>query len=156
MGDRPSFVYVVYIASTQEKVWQALTDGKISREYWGGRQVESDWQVGSPVHFRLENGELDAARLRVVEVNKPLKLVMNWTRELPGKPPPPATRVTYTLDTAGPKNVKLTVVHEEFEPGSVVDDGLRNGWPAILSSLKSYLETGEALDVTKRWSAQCR
>jgi hypothetical protein len=67
---------------------------------------------------------------------------------------PPTSRVTYTIEPAGPENFKLTVVHEEFEPDSEVDDGLRQGWPAILSSLKRFLETGKALDVTRRWARE--
>jgi len=59
--------------------------------------------------------------------------------------------VTYTLEQASPDNVKLTVIHEVWEDGSEVADGLKNGWPAILSSLKSYLETGTPLEYTKRW-----
>jgi uncharacterized protein YndB with AHSA1/START domain len=117
--------------------------------------VESDWTPGSPVLFRKINGEPDVVRATVVDVQPPLRLVMSWTYELaPGAASPPASRVTYTIEPAGPENVKLTVVHEEFEPGSEVDDGLRQGWPAILSSLKSFLETGKALDVTKRWARE--
>ncbi|UQA59787.1 SRPBCC family protein [Polyangium aurulentum] len=151
--NRPSFVYVTYIATTPEKLWTALTDGKFTQEYWGGRRVESDWKPGSPVFFRTTNGAPDVVRAKVIEVDPPSRLVMSWTREIaPQTPLPPATRVIFTIDPAGPVNVKLTVVHEEFEPGSEVEDGLRNGWPAILSSLKSLLETGEALDISKRWA----
>ena len=64
---------------------------------------------------------------------------------------PPATKVTFAIEAAGPKNVKLTVMHETYEPGSSVDGRFMAGWPPILSSLKTLLETGEALDVTKRW-----
>jgi hypothetical protein len=101
----------------------------------------------------MMDGEPGIVRAKVLEVRPPLYLAMSWTyRSDPGTAAPPASRVTYTIERAGPENVKLTVVHEEFEPGSEIDDGLRNGWPAILSSLKSFLETGEALDVTKRWA----
>ena len=151
--NRPSFVYVTYIATTPEKLWTALTDGKFTQEYWGGRVVESDWKPGSPIFFRTTNGAPDLVRAKVIEIEPPSRLVMSWTHEIaPGEPLPPASRVTFEIDRAGPVNVKLTVVHEEFEPGSEVNEGLRNGWPAILSSLKSLLETGEALDISKRWA----
>ncbi len=152
--NRPSFVYVTYIATTADQLWDALTDGKFTREYWGGRTVESDWRVGSPVRFRKAAGGADQVRATVTEVDRPRKLVLRWTSDAgEGKPEPPATRVTFTIEPAGPVNVKLTVIHDEDEPGSVVEEGVRNGWPAILSSLKTFLETGDALDVTRRWAA---
>ncbi|MDB5360421.1 MAG: ArsR family transcriptional regulator [Rhodospirillales bacterium] len=146
---RPDFVYTVYIAASIERVWAALTDGAISREYWGGRQVESDWRVGSPVLFRIDADTYDVVRAKVLAIDPPRHLAMGWTYDL--EPVPPASRVTYTLEQASPENVKLTVIHEVWEVGSEVDEGLKNGWPAILSSLKSYLETGKPLDYTKRW-----
>lgn len=149
--DRPEFVYVVYIRTTREKLWAALTQGELSREYWGGRAVESDWQQGSEVVFRRADGQVDGARARVVEIEPERQLRMLWARG-----DEPATRVTYSLDRAGPEDVKLTVIHERCEPGSVVEDGVREGWPAILSSLKSWLETGAALDATKRWARDGR
>lgn len=152
--DRPEFVYVIYIKTTRERLWDALTNGEQSREYWGGRQVESDWQAGSPVFFRKQSGELDVVRAQVIEVEPRRQLKMLWTYAL--EPRPPASRVTYSLDRAGPEEIKLTVIHEVFEPGSEVDEGLKNGWPAILSSLKTWLETGVSLDMTKRWAREGR
>jgi uncharacterized protein YndB with AHSA1/START domain len=146
---RPDFVYAVYIAAPIERVWAALTDGAISREYWGGRQVESDWRVGSPVLFRIDADTHDIVRAKVLAIDPPRHLAMGWTYDQ--EPMPPASRVTYTLEQASPENVKLTVIHEVWEAGSEVDERLKNGWPAILSSLKSYLETGKPLDYTKRW-----
>ena len=149
---RPRFVYIIYIATTPERLWAALTDGIYTREYWGGRELESDWQIGSPIIFRKMDGTQDSARAIVVGVDMPWRLVMSWTTWLnPAEPEPPPSRVTFAIERAGPENVKLTVTHEDFQPGEV-EEGLRQGWPAILSSLKSFLETGQALDVTKRWA----
>jgi len=149
------FVYVTYIATTPERLWQALTDGNLSREYWGGRAVESDWRPGSSVLFRKIDGEPDMVRAKVLEARPPGHLVLSWSyRSAPGAAPPPASRVSYTIEPAGAGEAKLTVTHEEFEAGSEVDERLRNGWPAILSSLKSFLETGAALEVTKRWARE--
>lgn len=150
---KPSFVYVVYINATPERLWASLTDGTYTREYWGGRELESDWQVGSPVVFRKMDGSQDSARAVVVGVDMPWRLVMDWTTWLyaSGADPSPPSRVTFAIERAGTENVKLTVTHEDFQPGEV-EEGLRQGWPAILSSLKSFLETGQALDVTKRWA----
>src|SRR5690349_19362317 len=152
--DRPSFVYVTYIATTPEKLWTALTDGKFTREYWGGRAVESDWKVGSPVRFRKMNNENDHVHGKVLEVKPPWQLAMSWAFELaPGAPKTPESRVTFSIERAGPENVKLTVVHDQLDVPEQLAEGLRDGWPAILSSLKTLLETGAALDITKRWAA---
>ncbi|HEY9838887.1 MAG TPA: SRPBCC family protein [Candidatus Obscuribacterales bacterium] len=156
---RPEFIYVTYIATTREKLWQALTDGEFTQKYWGDRAVASDWQVGSPVLFRrtAHQNEPDVVRARVLEIDPPKYLAMSWAYELtPGVPETPASKVTYTLQNAGPENVKLTVVHEVWEPGSTVDQGLMDGWSAILSSLKTWLETGDSLEITKRWVREGR
>lgn len=153
---KPDFVYMTYINSTPEKVWNALTDGEISRLYWGGRAIESDWNVGSQVRFKRTNAgnKPDIVRGKVLEADKPNKLVMAWAYELePGAPITPASRVTFLVQDAGADNVKLTLIHEVSEEGSTVDQGLVEGWSAILSSLKTYLETGDALGVTKKWAA---
>jgi uncharacterized protein YndB with AHSA1/START domain len=157
--ERPDFAYVIYIAATPEKLWDALTDGHLSRAYWGGRAVASGWQVGSPVLYRISHrdGAPDPIRGTVLAIDPPWRLVMSWRFELgDGQPLTPATRVAFTIERAGPENVKLTVLHEPMELGSTVDEDVRAGWPAILSSLKSYLETGTALDVTRRWAKEGR
>jgi uncharacterized protein YndB with AHSA1/START domain len=156
MSDRPSFVYVTYIATTPEKLWRALTDGTVTREYWGGRTIESDWKVGSPFLLRKQDGSGDGAHGVVLEAEPPHKLVLSWGFARPGEAAPPASRVTFTIEKTGPADVKLRVVHEAHEPGSRVDEQVREGWSAILSSLKTLLETGQALEVTRRWAASGR
>jgi uncharacterized protein YndB with AHSA1/START domain len=155
---RPEFVYVTYIAATPERVWDALTNGEISRIYWAERKVQSDWQQGSPILFLMGNkgDQPDPVRGVVLEIAPPHKLVMSWAFEMPGEPLTPRSKVSYVIEREGPENVKLTVIHETMDPGSEVYEGLRNGWPAILSSLKTYLETGEALDATKRWARDAK
>ena len=156
---KPDFVYMIYINSTPEKVWDALTDGKLSRNYWGGRGVESDWGVGAPVLIRRTNtsNTSDAVRGKVLEIDKPRKLVMAWAHQLEDNAPiTPASRVTFLIQDAGSDNVKLTVTHEAWEKGSQVDQGVIEGWSAILSSLKTWLETGEPLGVTKKWAEDGR
>jgi uncharacterized protein YndB with AHSA1/START domain len=153
---KPSFVYVTYIASTPEKVWAALTDARFTVEYWAGRKVESDWKVGSPVYFRTGNPQHDSAHGYVLEIEPGSRLVTSWVaKSSDGKETGgPKTKVTYLVERAGSENVKLTVIHEEHEPGSEVKDDVRQGWPAVLSSLKSYLETGSALAITKSWAGR--
>ena len=156
MSDRPSFVYVSYIATTADRLWTALTDGKFTREYWGGRAIESEWKAGSTFVLRKLDGTADGASGKVLEVDRPTRLVLTWSLAQQKQTPSPASRVTFTIAAAGPENVRLEVVHEEYEAGSQVPDQVREGWSAILSSLKSYLETGRALEATRRWAASGR
>jgi uncharacterized protein YndB with AHSA1/START domain len=142
----PKFVYVTYIATTPETLWRALTDGAFTRQYWFGTTVESDWTLGSRVTFRSD-GELHDAG-EVLECEPCRRLSYSWhvefheifRREKP-------SRVTFELEPMGAE-VKLTVTHDQFEPGSKVHAAVSNGWPMILSSLKSLLETGHASTFT--------
>jgi uncharacterized protein YndB with AHSA1/START domain len=137
------FVYVTYIATTPEKLWQALTDGAFTRQYWFGTAVESDWSPGSRVTFRSggevhNSGEvLDCVPYRRLSYSWQVEFHEVFRREKP-------SRVTFELEPIGSAEVKLTVTHDEFEPGSKVHAAVNNGWPMILSSLKSLLETGRA------------
>jgi uncharacterized protein YndB with AHSA1/START domain len=147
------FVYVTYIATTPEKLWQALTDGAFTRRYWFGTAVESDWTPGSRVTFRSDGeahdtGEvLDCVPYRRLSYSWQVEFHEVFRRERP-------SRVTFELEPTGGAEVKLTVTHDEFEPGSKVHASVSNGWPMILSSLKSLLETGHASTVTSREQAR--
>jgi uncharacterized protein YndB with AHSA1/START domain len=142
----PKFVYVTYIATTPQRLWQALTDGAFTRRYWFGTTVESDWAVGSQVRFRSD-GELHDSG-EVLEYEPYRRLSYTWRvefHEIFRREKP--SRVTFELEPVGAE-VKLTVTHDEFEPGSKVLGAVSNGWPVVLSSLKSLLETGHALAAT--------
>lgn len=152
--DEPKFVYVIYIAATPEKVWEALTSGEFTCHYWGGRRIESDWQVGSRVRHIKEDGGLDWHG-EVLAADPPKLLSYSFDvqmdkckRDIDGKliddSGEPPSRVTFEIEPVMGQ-VKLTVTHDQFEPGSKVLKGVSNGWPAILSGLKSLLETGEPM-----------
>jgi uncharacterized protein YndB with AHSA1/START domain len=147
MSDKPEFVYVTYISTTPEKVWNALLDGELTKLYWGVHKNVSDWQVGS----RWEQQDYDTGVVKVegevLEFDPPKKLSLTWKSQLAAAP----SRVTITLEPFMGA-VKLTVVHGEMEPGSPLWKGISQGWPAILSSLKSLMETGAPLMMTtQRW-----
>jgi uncharacterized protein YndB with AHSA1/START domain len=142
---KPATVYTIYIASTPAQVWQALTSAEFSRKYFFGNTVEVDLRVGGAYLMRTLDGSLHISG-EVVECDVPRKLTItfnvNWP-ELIEKLGP--TLVTYEIEPAGDA-VRLTMTESHDRPLS--DDilsGGRSGWPAILSSLKSLLETGEAL-----------
>jgi len=142
--DKPKFVYVTYIRSTREKVFQALTDGDATRAYWFGYRIESDWTVGGPLRFYNPEGQL-VHDDRLLAYDPPATLSYAWKPLQKGFEGETESRVTFTLEQAGDQ-VKLTMVHDEMMPGGKMLGAVSGGWPAVLSSLKSLLETGTALE----------
>ena len=144
MKNKAEFVYVTYISSTPEKVFNALTAPDMTRRYWAHLNV-SDWKVGSPwKHENAENGRTDLVG-KVIESDPPRRLVISWAFPADKNNEAKHTRVTFLVEP-GPAAVRLTVTHEELEPGSDMDKGIRRGWPVVLSNLKTLLETGNAMD----------
>jgi uncharacterized protein YndB with AHSA1/START domain len=143
-------VYVIYIAASPEKVWEALTSGQHSRRYFFGNSVESDWRVGSPFVLRDAAGQVHMSG-RIVESDPPRRLAMTWAIEdMEEFRHLPACVVAYDIEPAG-EAVKLTMTESHPEPvEEALLEGGRQGWPAILSSLKSLLETGKPLVVAMK------
>ena len=141
--DKPKFVYVTYIRSTREKVFAALTDGGATRAYWFGYRIESDWKVGGPLRFYNPEGQL-VHDDKLLTFDPPSTLSYGWKPLQKGFEGETESRVTFRLEQAG-EQVKLTMVHDEMMPGGKMLDAVSGGWPAVLSSLKSLLETGNAL-----------
>ena len=144
---KPATVYTIYIASTPEKVWQALTTTEFSRKYFFGNSVDVDLKVGGAFIVRTPDGALHISG-EVIECAPPRRLSVtfniNWP-ELIEKLGP--TLVTYEIEAVG-EAVRLTMIESHDRPLSDdILEGGRQGWPAILSSLKSLLETGAALDM---------
>ena len=141
---RSSFVYVIYIASTADRVWKALLDGEFTRQYWGHENV-SDWQVGSEWQHR-DPGPSGSVRIlgEVLESKPPHRLVMTWAEPKDKAVRDRHSRVAFDIEQVG-EMVRLTITHDELEAGSEMDRSIRQGWPRVLSSLKSLLETGRPL-----------
>lgn len=142
MMDTPTFVYVTYIESTPEKVWEALTDADLSAEYWGHSNV-SDWQVGSTWEHRRTadgTGTVDVVGT-ILESSPPSRLVNTWGLPDGGSGEEPS-RVTFEIEPYG-GIVRLTVTHENLSDEWW--DDTTSGWAAVLSNLKSFLETGHVL-----------
>jgi uncharacterized protein YndB with AHSA1/START domain len=140
---KPSFVYVIYIASTAEKVFEALTDPEMSERYWTGARVESDWKVGSTFALKLKR-ETKNITGQVLEVDPPRRLAYTFHPQHGGLESEKPSRVTFTLEQQK-EQVKLTLIHDDFEPGSKVFEGINQGWPLVLSGLKSLMETGRVV-----------
>jgi uncharacterized protein YndB with AHSA1/START domain len=151
-----AFVYTTYINTTPERLWQALTDPAFTRRYWGVT-FETDWQQGSTMTWE-QNGWKNADPDQVVLESEPhRRLSYTWHTYTPEfaetfgfsdevlakVTSERRSKVTFEIEPLG-EMVKLTVVHDA-EPGSTVLEGVREGWPSILSSLKTLLETGETL-----------
>ena len=144
--EKTSFVYVTYIRSTPEKVFEAITKPEVTRRYWGHENV-SDWQPGSDWQHVRDNAERKVNIAgKVVEVSPPKRLVISWADGSRIADPEAYSRVTFDIETYEDM-VRLTVTHEELEVGSGMETGIKRGWPIVLSSLKSLLETGQAIDV---------
>ncbi len=140
-----SFVYVTYIASTPEKVFEAITRPDIARRYWGHENV-SDWKPGSQwQHIRADEERTVELVGKVVEVSRPTRLVITWAAASKAADPADHSRVTFEMEEYEGM-VKLTVTHDELEAGSGMAKGISKGWPLVLSSLKSFLETGSGID----------
>ena len=146
----PKFIYVAYINTTPEKLWEALTTPEFIRQYWAARANSSTWKKGGTLESRSPQGELEWHG-KILESKKPRRLV--FTFEVAGRKEGPS-RVVYDIekpkrgDFHQTRAIKLTVTHDQFPPGSKVYEGTREGWPLILSSLKSLLEPGRAIKFT--------
>jgi uncharacterized protein YndB with AHSA1/START domain len=152
MMTKPSFVYVTYIATTPEKLWQALVDTDVMRQYWvdpvggdPGHVNVSDWKPGS----RWEHQRLDDARTvdmvgKVIESAPARRLVYTWSRPTEADDETKHSRVSFDIEPHGDDLVRLTVMHEDLERDPKMLAGVSGGWPKILSNLKTLLETGSA------------
>lgn len=154
--DAPKHVFEVYIRTTPERLWEALTDREANRKFYG-LDVESDWKTGSTYRFSFRSGfSMDGMTIEkgdsahygtIVEAEPPRRLVQTFESDFPeewGGGKDQVTRVTWEIEPMG-ELCKLTLIHEGWKTESKAFESSRGGWAQILSSLKSLLETGEAL-----------
>jgi uncharacterized protein YndB with AHSA1/START domain/DNA-binding transcriptional ArsR family regulator len=166
--DKPSFVYTTYIQTTPERLWQALTEPAFTQRYWGAT-FDTDWQAGSPMTWHQAGCTIADPEQVVLEASPYSRLSYSWHTFSPElaeslhltdearqrTAAEPRSTVTFDIEPFGDQ-VKLTVLHDGFEPGSLVARLVSNGWPRILSNLKTLLETGETLPATGEPSAPAR
>lgn len=155
--ENDEFVYITHIRTTAEELWAGLTDPSVTERYWG-LSFESDWAIGASMRWKGQGLGAADPEQKVLEIDPLHRLAYTWhtftpewaevvgvdTDLLNRISAEPRSRVAFDIEPAGDV-VKLTVVHSGFEPGSTVLGMLREGWPALLSSLKSLLETGRPL-----------
>lgn len=141
------YVYVTYIRTTPQKLWDALTKPEFLRQYWFNMIQESEWKPGASWKMLSETGLVTDAG-EVLEVDPPRRLVLKWRNEF--RPEIKAEgygRCVYDLEQDG-AIMRLTITHSVEKDGAKLIEAVSGGWPRILSSLKSFLESGEGLPRT--------
>jgi uncharacterized protein YndB with AHSA1/START domain len=138
----PKHVYEVYIRATPERVWQALTDPKLTKQYYYGTEVQSDWKPGSAMVYKNPDGT-ESIQCVIVEIEPPGRLVHTFyfpdTEDAP-------SRCTWSIEARGEATL-LTLTHDEFDGETATYKSVAHGWVPILSGLKTLLETGEPLEI---------
>ncbi|MEO8029651.1 MAG: SRPBCC family protein [Gemmatimonadota bacterium] len=137
-----SYVYVTYIRTTQERLWDALTTPEFIRQYWFGVTITSDFRKGSPWKLELPDGTLGDSG-QILESDPPRRLVIKWRNEWkPELKDEGYSRCVMELEPSG-EAVKLTITHGiESGQGKFIE-AVSGGWPKVLSNLKSLLESGK-------------
>ncbi|WP_371400611.1 metalloregulator ArsR/SmtB family transcription factor [Kribbella sp. NBC_00662] len=139
----PTYVYVTYIRASAEDVWKALTDADVTAQYWHHANV-SDWQPGSAwEHRRVDGSDIVDVVGTVVEAEAPNRLAVTFEASPDEERVNGPSVVTFLIEPSGDV-VRLTVTHENL-PDLEMFDRMSNGWPAVLASLKSLLETSAGL-----------
>lgn len=140
--EKHTFVYVTYIDTTPKKIWEAITKPKFTRQYWAEMANISDWKKGSPWEHRSKGDETWVTG-KVVECNPPKRLVLTWADPDNLKD---QSRVTMEIEKVK-GSVCLKVTHDQFKAGSTMLGKVAQGWPRVLSSMKTFLETGKGLSL---------
>ncbi len=143
MKTKPQLVYVTYIKTTPKKLWAALTKPEFTRKYWGGMANVSDWKESSTWQH-VTKGKTPEVYIqgKVEECVQYKRLVLTWADPDDLKD---VSRVTFEIIPFN-KDVRLNVIHGDFKPGSVMSGKVSSGWPVVIASLKSFLETGKGID----------
>ncbi|MBS2029976.1 MAG: SRPBCC family protein [Deltaproteobacteria bacterium] len=145
---RDRFVYVTYIRTTADKLWNALTDPEFTRKYWFGMKSDSTFKKGAPWKLQSSDGTIwDAGE--VLEAKRPKKLVLAWQHQMKAAMKKEGfSRCTFELEPAGGV-VKLTVTHEIKGTRTKFISAVSGGWPMVLSGLKTVLETDQVLQIPR-------
>lgn len=138
------FVYVTFIRTTPEKLWSALTDASQMKEYWLGMHIETEWKTGAEWRMLFPDGRV-ADMGEVLEVDRPKRIRLKWRNEF--RPELKAEGFAYCTIELEPygEAVRLSIAHTIERADSKFIEAVTDGWPKVLSNLKSFLETGKAI-----------
>jgi uncharacterized protein YndB with AHSA1/START domain len=149
----PMHVYEIYIRATPERIWQALTDSELVKQYYFGSVIESDFKPGSPIVYRQgEGGRVDIEG-EVIEAEPPRRLVHTFAGRWDADVNDPPTRVAWEITPMG-ESCRLSVTHDGFTEENATFAQTKGGWPMILSGLKTLVETGSKLEITTPETAE--
>ena len=141
-----SQIYEVYIRTTPQKLWDAITESEYTRQYFFGADIHSDWKKGSPYNLTFADGDAMHGG-EVVEVDPPHKLVTTFVSQYDaGDEKDEPSRVTWQISQFG-ETCKLTLTHEHYSGQTKTVQGTARGWQMVLSALKTLLETGKPLEL---------
>ena len=143
MSSTVSHLFEVYINAPQDRVWQALTDGSMTQQYYFGSAVTSDWKAGAPYKYVMPDGQ-SMIEGTIVDIDPPNRLVTTFAAQWEGTENEMPSTVIYELESLGDVT-KLRLIHEGLQAASPFAEGFRDGWSQILSALKTLLETGKPL-----------
>lgn len=150
MATNSRFFYVTYIRTTPEQLWRALIEPEFTRQYWCETWQDCEWQPGCSWRLMIPDGRVGDSG-EILEIEPERRLVHSWRNEFqPELRAEGYSRATFELEKQD-ESVKFTVIQEMDTSDSKLIEGVSGGWPLILSSLKSLLETGESLPETRRW-----
>lgn len=137
-------VFEIYIRTTPEKLWAAMTSGDTMEKYFFGQRLDTTGEPGSTYYFTDRDGNKNPSG-EVVEFDPPRRMVSTFQppKEAPGSK---ASRLTWEITPAG-ESCKLSLVHDQLDPSDPMSQEFRNGWVLFFSAIKTYLETGEALKI---------
>jgi len=146
--DRPRHTFQVYIRTSPEDLWQAISDPDVTQRYLYGSRVDSDWRPGERIAYWIDQDL--AVDGKVLEADPPHMLVTTWSfRRSPDLRDDPPSRVTWEIEQMSLESCRLTLIHDGFPSETCTFLSVKSGWPLVLSSLKSLLETGAALALSR-------
>lgn len=136
-------LFEIYIKTTPERLWEAITNPELRAVYNFGASIDSDWRPGSRYVMSAGDGTVALGEGEILEVDRPRRLVQSmralWSEDVKGEG---TSRVTWEIEPVG-DSCRLTIIHDQLADGA--NEELYGGWPMILSGLKTLLETGEHL-----------
>jgi len=146
-NSKPAFHYEIYIGAPADRVWQGLVDGDLTKEYVYGTRFECKLKKGEPYAY-VGDGGFKVVDGEILDVEPKRRLSMTWSAHWDESTQADRpSRVTYELAPSGPGTTKLRLVHDNFDADTATYKGSVEGWPLMLSSLKSLLESGKPLAV---------